>query len=571
MLILGLNHDSYISSAALIRDGSIIAAGAEERFTRMKRSPEFPLNSIKFCLDQANCSIEDVDYVVSSWNPGVYFQKYNPLFSKSSRTKNEHLFSIPDNILRLYDQNDKKVDYIFQKIQLFEKECKIYYITHHRAHASNAFFLSPFKDSAILTADGWGEFETGIFGYGQSNKINVMKSVLYPQSVGLFYSTFTEFLGFRPNSDEWKVMALAGLANWNNSFYTILKNDVVTLLPNGEYEFNLTYFKEFVKNQPNLYTEKFISKFGKPRKTNDELETKHYELSAAMQKISEEIIYHMLNWLHKETKSKNIVVSGGFFMNSVLNGRIIDNTPFENIFVSSCPDDSGNSIGAAMYLYNHILGNEKREVLEHNFFGPEYSNDEIKNVLEKYNLKYDYVENIEEYCAKEISCGSLIGYFQGKMEFGQRALGNRSILADPRGKDIKDKINSAIKYRESFRPFAPAIIKDDFQDYFDSGSVNEVPFMEKVYKIKPDKQKLIPAVTHDDGSGRAQTVDKKTNPRFFKLIQEFKKLTGIPIVVNTSFNLNGEPIVCSPTDALRTFFSCGLDQLIMGNYVIKKN
>ncbi len=571
MRILGINHDMFISSAALIEDGRIVAAAPEERFTRVKRTRDFPIHAIRYCLKEAGCRIEDVDYVASSWNPGVYFKKFNPLFSGRRRWKTEYLYSVPDHILSLYPDEERDVDYVFQHIRLFGADCKIYYITHHRAHAANAFLLSPFEEAAILTADAQGEFESTTFGYGRGHQITVYQSILYPQSLGGFYSTFTEYLGFRPNSDEWKVMALAAFADWENVYYKILKDEVVKLLPDGRYEFDLTFFKGYNVEQPNLYTEKLVDRFGPPRPPGGELHTRHYEIAAAMQRVAEEIAFHMLHWLYAQTRSKNIVVSGGFFMNSVLNGKILRYTPFENIFISSCPDDSGNAIGAALYLYNHILGHEQREPLRHNFFGPEYDEEEIRRTLEKYNVRARRVDDAAAYCARLVSEGKLVGWFQGRMEFGQRALGNRSILADPRDPRTKDRVNLAVKYREPFRPFAPAVLAEEAHAYFEMDDGVGVPFMEKVYPIRPEKRAVIPAVTHVDGSGRLQTVDRETNPRFHRLIEEFRRITDVPVVLNTSFNLNGEPIVCTPTDAIRTFFSCGLDALVLGDYVVSKN
>ena len=570
MKIIGLNHDMFISSAALVEDGRIIAAAAEERFTREKITRAFPLNVIKYILKEAKCDIEDIDYFASSWNPGIYFEKFNPLISGKRRSKTEYLYSIPDHILLNY-RNKGHVDYIEQKIKLLDSNCRIFYITHHRAHAANAFFISPFKEAAILTADAQGEFESTTYGKGCDNHIEIFKAINYPQSIGGFYSTFTEFLGFRSNSDEWKVMALAAFADWKNQYYEIMKEEVVKLLPNGEYEFDLNYFKGYNLEQPNLFTEKMVQRFGHPRIPDDTINERHYEIAAALQKVTEEIVFHILDWLYEETKLKNLAVSGGTFMNSVLNGKIIEQSPFEHVFISSCPDDSGNAIGAAYYLYNHILGNENREELTHNFFGPSYTDDTIRATLDKYRMNYKQVDDIESYSAKLIAGGKLLGWLQGRMEFGQRALGNRSILVDPRDAKMKDKVNSAVKYRESFRPFAPSVLEEYVKDYFEIDEGMKVPFMEKVYPIKKEVRDLIPAVVHQDGTGRLQSVSKEINPRFYRLIDEFRKITNIPILLNTSFNLKGEPIVCSPTDAIRTFYSCGLDVLVMGNYVVFKN
>ena len=572
MKILGINHDMYISSAALLENGEIVAGGAEERFIRQKQTRNFPIKAIEFCLDHSGNTIRDIDYIASSWNPGVYLKSYNPLFSDKRRWKAEHLFSIPDNIFRLHNKEDKNsIDHVEQTIFMGNTQCRLVYVTHHMAHAANGFFLSPYDTAAILTADAQGELESTTFCVGKANKINKIKSIDYPQSLGMFYSTLTEFLGFRPNSDEWKVMALAAFSEPDNEYYTKFKENLYTLLPSGGYEFDLTYFQGYNHEQPHLYTDKLATLLGPQRLPDAPVEKQHYAIAAALQQSSEEIAVHMLNWLHKETQCKSLCLSGGFFMNSVFNGRVLALTPFEDLFISSCPDDSGNAIGAALYLHHHILDNSKRHTLTHNFFGPGYPNQKIKSVIDRFGIQCRFEENIEKACAEFIADGKLVSWFQGKMEFGQRALGNRSILADPRDPSTQDKVNLAVKFRENFRPFAPAVLEENARDYFAFGTNTAVPFMEKVYSIKEEKQNLIPAVTHVDGSGRLQTVSQETNPQFHKVISEFNNLTGVPVILNTSFNLNGEAIVCTPEDAVRTFFSCGLDILIMGNYIVKKD
>ncbi|MBD3267912.1 carbamoyltransferase, partial [bacterium] len=565
------NHDMFISSAALMVDGNFVAAGAEERFTRHKQTRDFPRQAIHFCLQQANCGMEDIDYVISSWNPGVYFQTFNPLLSARRRWKGEYLYSVPDHILSMHNTANREGQAVQQSITIEGHTCRIHYITHHRAHAGNAFFLSPFAEAAILTADSQGETEATTFAHGSGHAIQHLKSILYPQSVGGFYSTITEYLGFRPNSDEWKVMALASYADARNEYTSLFKNHLYTLLPEGEYEFDLTYLQGFLHDLPHLFSPKLEALLGPSRQKGDPLTERHYAIAAALQHCSEEIALHMLRWLHEKTQSKRLAVSGGFFMNSVLNGKIPQNSPFEEIYVSSCPDDSGAALGAVAYFYHHVLGHEQRQVMKHNFFGPQYSNAEIQETLSKYKLQAKTVEDIETHTAELISQGLLIGWFQGRMEFGQRALGNRSILADPRSSEMKDRVNQAVKYRETFRPFAPAVLKEKANHYFEMDKNIEVPFMEKVYPIRPQKRAEIPAVTHVDGSGRLQTVSADTNPRFYRLIQQFEAITGVPVLLNTSFNLNGEPIVCTPTDAIRTFFSCGLDVLVMGNHVLCKS
>jgi carbamoyltransferase len=568
MRIIGINNEMYISSACLIEDGRIVAAGAEERFTRQKLTRQFPTEAITYCLKEGGLTMQDVDYVATSWNPGVYFSKFNPVFSGRRRHLVEQLYSVPDYLMAFYGR--PQIDYVFQEACGEFGASRAYHITHHRAHAANGFFLSPFDTAAILTADAQGETESVTFGRGRDNAIHYLKSMHYPHSLGMLYSTFTEYLGFVANSDEWKVMALASYADPDNEFLRLFREHVIRFGPEGSFELNLSLFSGFLHEQPRLFTETMSALFGPARRKDESLEDRHYELAAALQKITEDVAVHMIIWLYERTGEKNLVLSGGSFMNSVFNGRVLDLTPFEQLFVSSSPDDSGNCFGAAFYLYNHILGNKRGEAMVHNYYGPQYSDPEIRQVLSGYNLSFQHDENVCASAARMLAAGKIIGWFQGRMEFGQRALGNRSILTDPRRAEMKDKVNRAVKFRESFRPFAPAVLKERQNEYFDMDAGSEVPFMEKVYPVKAEQRGDIPAVVHVDGSGRIQSVDRETNERFYTLISEFEKITGVPVVLNTSFNLNGEPIVCSPVDAIRTFFSCGLDVLVLGNYIVSK-
>jgi carbamoyltransferase len=446
----------------------------------------------------------------------------------------------------------------------------ILFVNHHDAHSANGFLLSGFDEAAILSMDGRGENQTCMLAKGFGNKISRIKSVFMPHSLGLFYGAFTEYLGFRPDSDEWKVMALASYGKSNNPYYKKLR-DIIQLRQNGGFEIDLSYFDYYLfDRQPAMYSKKLTGLLGKPRSKDDKISDAHIQIAAATQQIFEETAAHMLRHLYKAAKRKNLVLSGGCAMNSVFNGKAALLTDFRDVFVSSCPDDSGNAIGAALYAYNCIFGRRNRYAMKDNYWGPEFSDKEIKETLDKYKAKYVFRKDIAKVTARLISEGKLAGWFQGRMEFGQRALGNRSILADPRDIKSKELVNRAVKYRESFRPFAPSVLGEYTGDYFDIPKGAEVPFMEKVSMVRQGKRQKIPAVVHVDGTGRAQTVSRHTNPLFYDLIDEFRKITGVPVVLNTSFNLNGEPIVCSPTDAIRTFVSCGLDCLAMGNYLILK-
>lgn len=435
---------------------------------------------------------------------------------------------------------------------------------------ASAFYPSPFEESAILTIDGRGEDETGTWAQGKGNQIEQLQMTRWPHSLGMFYSVITQFLGFAPHTDEWKVMALAAYGNAATPYYDKMKS-MIQVQADGQYEMDLSMFTYYLfDRQPRFYTEKLMTLLGPERQKNDPIEARHYDIAAALQRIFEEICVHMLEHLHKITGQTNLCLAGGSMMNSVFNGKIISKTPFENVYIPPFPDDSGVSIGAALLGYFEAEPKGSRTHLEHNYFGPQFSSDEVGKLVSSFGLKARKLENVETEAAQLLDDGKLIGWFQGRMEFGQRALGNRSIIADPRHAETQNKVNLAVKFREKFRPFAPAILEERAADYFELDAGVSVPFMERVYPVKEDKRAEIPAVVFVDGSGRLQTVSTKTNPRFHKLISAFDDLTGVPVLLNTSFNLNGEPIVCTPTDAIRTFFSCGLDALVIEDWLILK-
>jgi|TARA_B100000315_G_scaffold184421_1_gene173486 carbamoyltransferase len=568
MRVVGVSPDVWISSAALIEDGNIVAAAAEERFDRIKMSKAFPVKAMEFCLEKAGLNTGDIDNIAVPWNPGTHIQTASIRYSQLMRWRGEYLYSVPSYLLNKFSLPN--VNMVEEKLYFEDKSVSIFFVDHHLAHAANGFYLSPYEEAAILTIDGKGESETCLFAKGEGTSIKKIKSVEMPHSIGLLYSTFTEFLGFKPDSDEWKVMALAAYENPENEYYEKIKK-IVCLKEDGTFDLDLAYFTYYLfDRQPKMYSNKFVQVFGPPRIKRDKMERDVLKIAAALQKIYEELVIHMLHNLYKVTKCTRLVLSGGCAMNSVFNGKITSTTPFKEVFISSCPDDSGTSIGAALYVYNSILGGSHRIVQCHNYWGPEFSNEQIEDTLRKFKVKYAFFEDIENNVAQLISQGKLLGWFQGKMEFGQRSLGNRSIIADPRNVESKQLVNQAVKYRESFRPFAPSILEEYVDDYFLVPDKTKVPFMEKVYEIKNNKRPIIPAVVHEDGSGRLQTVSKETNPLFYSMINKFREITGVPLVLNTSFNLNGEPLVCSPTDTIRTFFSCGLDFLAIGNYLVQK-
>ena len=437
--------------AALIVDGKIVSAIAEERLTREKMTRSFPQNAIKHCLKQANLSLNQIDYIANSYNPSVHFKKFHPIFSNYRRFRGDYFYTIPDQLINKISPDNSESEYTKQEIQLSKNKLKVFYINHHLSHAANGFYLSPYKKSAILTSDGAGEDDTVNFLLGENNKLKLLDRIKIPHSTGSFYSTFTEFLGYKPENDEWKVMALSSYGSKKNKFYKLIKK-MVSLNKDGTFSLDQNYFKQNINTLPNFYTEKFVKTLGPIRKKGDKFTQRHYEIASAMQEVFEEIMFHMLKNLNSRTKSQNVVLSGGSFMNSVLNGKIREYTPFKNVWVSSCPDDSGQSIGSALYLYNSILKNKKRYELKHNFLGPSYKNDEIKKVLNKFKINYTYEKNISKTISDHIAKGKLIGWFQDAMEFGQRSLGNRSIIADPRYNITKEKVNSAVSIERVIGP-----------------------------------------------------------------------------------------------------------------------
>ena len=564
MVILGLNISGFHSSACLIKDGEIKSAIAEERITRVKQDKSFPHKAISYCCDVANISKDKITDIYVGWNPTHYAYKSDNTLSDALKDRGKIAYLA---LNELSVANNEEILTIKQQLKSLNTEWNIHFVNHHIAHASNVFFMSKFKDSDFFVADGFGENTTGCVGTIDYDKVDILNSFRTPHSLGSFYSMFTEFLGFRPNGDEWKVMALASLGNPNIHYEKI--NDLIKV-DGLNFELDLSYFEHYMFFTKNYYSEKFVNEFGKPVSKLEELTQYHYDLVSSVQRVAEEVSIKILNNLHKKTKQKNIVVSGGFFMNSVLNGKILDKTPYENIYIGGSPDDSGISIGSALYGLVFDKNIKSFNYLNHNYFGKEYKDNDIITELKKRKIKYEIIEDIETYVAKRISEKNIVAWFQGRSEFGQRALGNRSILADPTKEDIKDIVNSSIKYREGFRPFAPSVLEENQNDYFIIPKNQNSYFMEKVFMFKEEHKKNLPGVVHFDGTGRLQTVSKKINPKYHKLIEEFKKISGYGILLNTSLNVNGMPLVDSPSDAIGCFYQSGIDYLVMNNIVVRK-
>lgn len=566
MKILSIYPYTHISSAALMIDGKIVAASPEERFNRIKMSTAFPTNAIQWCLKSQKISIEDIDLIAVPWNPAINLNDVSGRWISEMRWRGEMITNVLGHLMRI--QNSRPAN----SIDINFGNNKLVFLNHHDCHAASAFYTSSFLNTDILTIDGHGEEDSCFFGIGKKKNIKQIDYIKYPHSVGLFYGTFTDFLGFKPDSDEWKVMALASYGKKNNIYDK--KINKIFKLNKGKFELDLTYFSYYLfDRKKNFFSEKFKELFGKPRLKEDKILQKHYLIANSMQRAFEKIVFYLLKDLKKKgTNSDNLVLAGGAAMNCVFNGLLNKSKLYKNVFIPAYPDDLGVSIGAA-YLANARYNKKyKRKIINetNNFFGPNFNNLFIEKEFKKYKIKYRKSKIIEIETAKLIADGKLIGWFQGKMEFSHRALGNRSILADPRNPSMKKIINEAIKFREGFRPFAPAVLIEEAHKIFELNKGETIYFMEKISFVKKKWRKKIPAVTHIDNSARVQTVSKDVNIKFYNLINEFKNITGVPVVVNTSFNLNGEPIVCTPNDAIRTFFSCGLDVLVIGDYIVEK-
>ncbi len=575
MIILGINAYHADSSAAIIVDGKLLAATEEERFTRVKHWAGFPAQAILFCLREAGITLDQVDHIAIGRDPKA---KFNRKIMYLLRNPMGGFGTVMNRL-----QNSKKISSLeneFAAITGIDESIirpKIHQVEHHRSHLASAFFASPYDEAALLSIDGSGDFTTTMIGVGKGNKIEVIDSVDFPVSAGSFYTSFTQLLGFPHYGDEYKVM---GLAPYGEPKYVEKLRDVIQLTDNGLFTWNDKYFKsakdvvvtygdDHIPFVSPLYTEYTEEKFGKARAKGEELTQYHKDMAASVQRFTEELIFHIVNHLQKRTGLKNLCIAGGVAQNSVANGKILRNSSFENLYIPSAGHDAGISMGAAYYVYNQLLDFPRAEPVFSAYTGSKFSNDEIETYLKSRDISYTKYSDTElfEKVADRLIDSGVIGWFQGRAEFGPRALGARSILADPRRLDAKELLNAKIKRRESFRPFAPSILKDYIPEFFEV--VEDVPFMEKVFPIRKEKQSIIPAVTHADGTGRLQSVDKSVSPRYYRLIDTFRQKTGVPILLNTSFNEN-EPIVNTPAEALDCFLRTRMDMLVMENCVVER-
>ena len=575
MIILGINAYHADSSAAIFVNGKLIAAIEEERFKRVKHWAGFPQLAIEFCLKEAGITYEQVDHFAIGRDPKAKF--FKKILYLAANPKGS--FSVIKDRL----SNSRKVaslDKELANISGLAPEAftgKIAQVEHHRSHLASAFFASPFDEAALLSIDGSGDFTTTMIGIGKGNTIKVLDSVDFPHSIGIFYTAMTQLLGFPHYGDEYKVM---GMAPYGEPKYLDKFDDVVHLTKDGLFKLNLKYFRSATQgvisygddNIPiveSMYSDEMVKLFGAPRKKNEELTQHHKDLAASVQRFTEKVIFHILEYLQKRTGLENVCIAGGVAQNSVANGKIISNTSFKNVYIPSAGHDAGISIGAALYVQHQVLNFKRQPAIKTAYTGSRFTNTEIKNTLQKKNILFTELEDdvLFEKITECLVRGGVVGWFNGRAEFGPRALGGRSIIADPRRNDAKEILNLKIKRRESFRPFAPSILKEYVSEYFELN--DDVPFMEKVFLIKKEKRSEIPAVTHVDGTGRLQSVDKEISPRYYALIETFRKKTGVPILLNTSFNEN-EPIVNSPSEALDCYLRTNMDMLVMENIVVER-
>ena len=573
MKTLGISSFYHDSSACLVINEKIIAAAAEERFSGIKHDNTFPHQAIEFCLNEAGLAINELDSV-------VFYEK--PIW-KFERLFNQHLEHFPLSIKVFLENTGSWLNQKLNIKKILQQELNyhgdIFFVPHHLSHAASAYYLSPFNNSVIVTLDGVGEWATTTVGYGEKNQIKIDREIKFPHSIGLFYSTITAYLGFKVNNDEYKVMGLA--AYGDHKPYLEKINKLVKIHSDGSYSLNMRFFDyTWAGHMPSPHMEKL---FGYPtRKPESKISNYHKNIAASLQYKTEKIILNLLNKTYQIYNSKNLCLAGGVALNSVVNGKILSKTSFKRLYVPPAPGDAGGAMGAALYLDQNLQSAEKKKnshlSLAKSFtpyLGPDFKSYQIQKVLQDSNLKYKYYPNRQQFLKKIsdlIIKKKVIGWFQGKMEWGPRALGNRSILATAASKDMRDILNAKVKKREMFRPFAPVILEEYVHDFFeiDEPLPSLAKYMLLVYPFTKKGAKDIPSVVHVDNSGRLQSIKRKENPLYYDLIDTYRKKTGIPVIINTSFNVRGKPIVNSPQQAIDCFLTTGIDCLVMDRFLVLK-
>jgi carbamoyltransferase len=573
MTILGLNAFHGDSSAAILEGGAFKCGIEEERLNRVKHWAGFPVQSIRAVTEDSQTALSAIEHVAISRNPSAHFVQ-KVLFALQKMQGLDSIRARMTNLRRVADLGDRlrEIEPGFHG--------QIHHVEHHRAHIASAFFCSPFDEAACMSIDGFGDFCSSMSALGRGNQVEILDHVVYPHSIGIFYTAVTQFLGFPKFGDEYKVM---GLASYGEPRFLPQMRKIVILKDEGQFVTNLDYLihaaegvtMSWEAGEPligRLFSPKFVEEFGPAREPGSEITQTHKDLAASLQAMYEEAFFHRLNWLQRRTNLRKLCLAGGCAMNSVANGKIFRNTKFTDVYIQSAAGDAGTALGAALYVWHQELHNPRDFVMTHSYWGPQYSDSAIQSALRAHDSelttrRYESVDALTSETAQAIARGEIIGWYQGRSEWGPRALGNRSILVDPRRAEMKDVLNARIKRREPFRPFAPSILQERVGDYFEESYPD--PFMIKVYPVRAEKRAEIPAVTHVDGTGRLQTVSSEQNPRYWQLIKAFERTTGVPVVLNTSFNEN-EPIVNTPAEALQCFLRTKMDRLVLGDWMVER-
>ena len=583
MLILGVNAYNSDTSTAILGDGQLLAAVEEERFTRIKHSAGFPAQGIRYCAQASGMGPEHIAHIAICKDPRAHFLR-KVWYALRKRPRVTDVLDRLRAGSRVWDLRSE----IAAALEIADGQFKPRYhrVEHHRAHIGSAFYASPFDEAAVFSVDGFGDFVSAMWGVGRGSRLDIQGWVEFPHSLGVLYSAITQYLGLPKFGDEYKTMALAA---YGSPSHMDLLRDIVSITEPTGFRLNLSYFShasnvstmEWREGEPildTLYSDKLVRAMGQPpRQRDDEMTDFHISVAASLQQRLEEVVLHLLNDLYSRTKMKRLCMAGGVALNCTMNSKILSETPFEEMYIQPAAWDGGTSLGAALYVWHHILGNERGFVMDHAYWGPSYERSELDEVLKSHSQEiHDQGYRITEaedhgslckMTAERIAAGDVVGWFQGRTEYGPRALGNRSILADPRRTDMRDILNQRIKIRETFRPFAPSILDEAVGDYFQDA--NPSPFMLLISRVRPEKRDVIPAVVHVDGTSRLQTVSRDTSPLYWQLINEFGNITGVPVVLNTSFNEN-EPIVCTPDEALTTFLRTRMDTLVLGDFFLSK-
>jgi carbamoyltransferase len=581
MIILGLNAYHGDASATLLRDGKLVAAVEEERFSRRKHAAGFPSLAVKECIRMAGISPDQIDHVAISRDPKANLHK-KVLFALQKGPKITQL--VRDRLANVAKVRSVE-EVLAVALGVPALKARMHPVEHHRAHVSSAFFASGFEEAACLSVDGFGDFVSTMSAVGRGNRLSVLDKVEFPHSAGIFYTAMTQYCGFPKYGDEWKLM---GLAPYGKPTHLPQMREIIRTFGEGKFDLNLDYFKHhsegvemtWDEGTPHLgtvYSTRLASALGPPRDPeNDDYYGKWADVAASCQAAYEEVFFHILDALYRKTKLTRLCLAGGCALNSTANGKIFERTPFKEVFIQPAAGDNGTSLGAALHVAHAELDQPRGFVMEHAFTGPSFSDADVEAALEaargggwdpKASIRRLDDAALFDRVAQSVADGKVVGWYQGAMEFGPRALGNRSIVADPRRSDMKDILNSRIKRRETFRPFAPSVLEEKVSEYFERSEPS--PFMLMIYKVREEKRAKVPAITHHDGSGRLQTVNAKTNPRYHRLISTFEKKSGVPMVLNTSFNEH-EPIVCTPGEAIACFLKTQMDVLALGNYVVER-